>query len=305
MKNIKYIIGILIILLIILVVILINIGKIINNIVIEEEPYDNTIPQDTEIELQNNVHKEVNDYKFFGINDFIVQFLEHVNSKNSKIVYNLLDDEYKNQNNIEDIIKNINKNGKFNNFYMQELYKREFETNYIYYAKGVLEFIDNQEQLLSNMYFQIYIDNNNRTAAIKILTEEQYEQEIVYISNNVNEKIITKNENNNYEEPILTNYDLAQRYIRDYIFKLQNDIEQAFYLLDTDYRENQFNNNLEIFKQYIQENKEKLYDIKIYECNSQISNDYIQYIIKDFSGNTYVIKRKNVMDYSIILESDI
>lgn len=304
MKKVKYFIIILLILLISISVILIKIVKMINED-IDKNYYDDTIPQNALMELQVGIHKETSEYRFFGVNEFINQFLKYINTGNKEAVYGLLDDEYRSQHSTESIIKYINQKGNINSFYIKELYKRESTENLVYYVTGTAELTSNQTNIsLASMCFQVCVVNDNKTASIKMLTEEEYQREINDTSEEINEKIITKNEYNTYNEPILTNWNLAQRYLLDYSFKLKYDIEEAFNLLDLEYRSTKFNNEINEFKQYIQENKDILYNIEMSDCKTNLNEKYIEYIIKDVSGNVYTIRRKNVMDYSVLLDNN-
>lgn len=300
MKNIKYII---IMLIMILIIVISWIMVLINKN--DEIDYDDTIEQDILVELQAGISKEENDYRFFGIEDFINQFFQYIETKNEDAIYELLDDGYKKQYNVESIIKDINNKGNINSFYLNELYKREGTNNWIYYVSGILELTNSQgESDFQKMYFQLYVDSNN-AADIKILEEDEYNKEIADTSENINEKKITKNKYNNYNILKLTSWELAERYISDFSFRLRYDVEEAFDLLDEECKEGLFNNDIKKFDEYIQENKNTLYNIKIHDCKSKVTEDYIEYSIKDSSSTEYTIKRKSAMKYSISLKDNI
>ena len=102
---------------------------------------------------------------------------------------------------------------------------------------------------------------------------------------------------------MLTEWDLSERYIEDYELKLKYNIEEAYNLLDEDYRNKKFNNNIQEFENYIEQNKEILYNISIYNCTTQIEENYIQYNVEDANNNIFVIKRTNALEYKILLDN--
>lgn len=259
---------------------------------------EETEAQDTLVEINSNINKETNDYKFFAVDDLINDFMIYINTENQEAVNALIDSSYSQEYNVQNI------SGTIDRFYSQEIYKQDSVTNSIYYVRGIVELVNSQNEInVGNNYFKVYVDNNNLTASIVFLTEQEYENAIEANSNEIEEKTIEQNEYNKFEEKMLTEWDLSERYIEDYELKLKYNIEEAYNLLDEDYRNKKFNNNIQEFENYIEQNKEILYNISIYNCTTQIEENYIQYNVEDANNNIFVIKRTNALEYKILLDN--
>lgn len=259
---------------------------------------EETEAQDTLVEINSNINKETNDYKFFAVDDLINDFMIYINTENQEAVNALIDSSYSQEYNVQNI------SGTIDRFYSQEIYKQDSVTNSIYYVRGIVELVNSQNEInVGNNYFKVYVDNNNLTASIVFLTEQEYKSAIEANSNEIEEKTIEQNEYNKFEEKMLTEWDLSERYIEDYELKLKYNIEEAYNLLDEDYRNKKFNNNIQEFENYIEQNKETLYNISIYNCTTQIEENYIQYNVEDANNNIFVIKRTNALEYKILLDN--
>lgn len=296
MKNIKILMIIIGIVIILIVLLLLGIRNPEN--LNEYDGGEETEAQDTLVEINSNINKETNDYKFFAVDDLINDFMIYINTENQEAVNALIDSSYSQEYNVQNI------SGTIDRFYSQEIYKQDSVTNSIYYVRGIVELVNSQNEInVGNNYFKVYVDNNNLTASIVFLTEQEYENAIEANSNEIEEKTIEQNEYNKFEEKMLTEWDLSERYIEDYELKLKYNIEEAYNLLDEDYRNKKFNNNIQEFENYIEQNKETLYNISIYNCTTQIEENYIQYNVEDANNNIFVIKRTNALEYKILLDN--
>ena len=296
MKNIKILMIIIGIVIILIVLLLLGIRNPEN--LNEYDGGEETEAQDTLVEINSNINKETNDYKFFAVDDLINDFMIYINTENQEAVNALIDSSYSQEYNVQNI------SGTIDRFYSQEIYKQDSITNSIYYVRGIVELVNSQNEVnVGNNYFKVYVDNNNLTASIVFLTEQEYENAIEANSNEIEEKTIEQNEYNKFEEKMLTEWDLSERYIEDYELKLKYNIEEAYNLLDEDYRNKKFNNNIQEFENYIEQNKEILYNISIYNCTTQIEENYIQYNVEDANNNIFVIKRTNALEYKILLDN--
>lgn len=296
MKNIKILMIIIGIVIILIVLLLLGIRNPEN--LNEYDGGEETEAQDTLVEINSNINKETNDYKFFAVDDLINDFMIYINTENQEAVNALIDSSYSQEYNVQNI------SGTIDRFYSQEMYKQDSVTNSIYYVRGIVELVNSQNEInVGNNYFKVYVDNNNLTASIVFLTEQEYENAIEANSNEIEEKTIEQNEYNKFEEKMLTEWDLSERYIEDYELKLKYNIEEAYNLLDEDYRNKKFNNNIQEFENYIEQNKEILYNISIYNCTTQIEENYIQYNVEDANNNIFVIKRTNALEYKILLDN--
>lgn len=296
MKNIKILMIIIGIVIILIVLLLLGIRNPEN--LNEYDGGEETEAQDTLVEINSNINKETNDYKFFAVDDLINDFMIYINTENQEAVNALIDSSYSQEYNVQNI------SGTIDRFYSQEMYKQDSVTNSIYYVRGIVELVNSQNEInVGNNYFKVYVDNNNLTASIVFLTEQEYKSAIEANSNEIEEKTIEQNEYNKFEEKMLTEWDLSERYIEDYELKLKYNIDEAYNLLDEDYKNKKFNNNIQDFENYVEQNKEILYNISIYNCTTQIEENYIQYNVEDANNNIFVIKRTNALEYKILLDN--
>ncbi len=296
MKNIKILMIIIGIVIILIVLLLLGIRNPEN--LNEYDGGEETEAQDTLVEINSNINKETNDYKFFAVDDLINDFMIYINTENQEAVNALIDSSYSQEYNVQNI------SGTIDRFYSQEIYKQDSITNSIYYVRGIVELVNSQNEVnVGNNYFKVYVDNNNLTASIVFLTEQEYKSAIESNSNEIEEKTIEQNEYNKFEEKMLTEWDLSERYIEDYELKLKYNIDEAYNLLDEDYKNKKFNNNIQDFENYVEQNKEILYNISIYNCTTQIEENYIQYNVEDANNNIFVIKRTNALEYKILLDN--
>jgi len=294
MKNLKIIIYAVIIIIIFIIITLIFLLNNKNSGTEIKDLPDDSIPQDIIINASSELKRETNDYKFFAISDFIDKFLQYVNSNNQVAIKSILDKTYTKEFDIRKFQNNIR------TFYAQTMYKQENQKYSIYYVEGYIELINETNYLES--YYEIFVDNENMRASIIPLTDEQYNQ-CIKNAKIIEDKEIQENEYNKYEELSLSNWNLAERYLNDYILKVKYNIEVAYDILDNLYRERKFSNNIEEFKKYILDNKERFNDINIINCVMKLKEQGIEYNITDSNNNTYIIERKNAMEYTMILDN--
>lgn len=299
MKNLRYaIIGIIIFITILVGFIIYFSNKNKTPDYIIEEA---TIPQDEPIEFIEEIHKEESDYRVFSLEDFIANFIVQFNNDNEVAINNILDSNAKGLENLSNI------KGKRNSFYIQEVYKQESEPVFVYYIYGISEYYNEQNEInISKDYFKVRLDNRNLTIAIEeILSEEEYEEIIrSEESTEINKKEIVLNEYNEFDEKNYSNLILSQKYINDYLIKLKYDINKAYELIDEEYKQKKFNNNINNFKQYVEEHKGDFDNFRMYNSEETIENDYIRFDITDDKQNHYIIKRTQALQYKILLDNE-
>lgn len=96
--------------------------------------------------------------------------------------------------------------------------------------------------------------------------------------------------------------DLILLYFNDYKTYALTNPEQAYELLDKDYREKRFK-NLEEYKTYISNNEEKINNDTLKNYQIEVDDEKTRYICIDLYGNYYIFCEKSVMDYSVLLDA--
>ena len=302
MKKMKYIIICLCIIFIITLTALICIKKNQKNEVLDDDDIDYNENDGISEETPSTCYLEKTEYSYIKSIDLIEKFFEYINTKNNEALYGILDSEYIER---EKITKEkcVNLLSKLipQSFYIKEIYTQE-----IGYQQ-----IDIQE----NNYLKILVRNNGKesyiyaviindleTAAynINIINEEQY-------NNYINGKIKiekTSIELNEYNE--IKYSDTYQGKIclimyDDYINSIKNNVENSYYLLDKEYREKRFL-DINEYKEYINTNKEKLFNMTITQFIKDEQDEYTEYICMDNSNNYLIFRVTDGINYTLLLD---
>lgn len=293
MKNLKYIIIIFIIILLILSIILLVMLKNPEN---DYEEYisdsANSMPQDTVIEVNEHIEQESDINKIFSLDDYINQMLRYEYMSNVDAVKSIVINY--------DKIEEMNLKSRETEYYSQEIYKRENIERISYFVKGVIG-NTNFEEFLGYVYFKINIDYNNKALSINVIDENTYKNEISNMENTIETFEIEPNGYNRFQQNSFNSSEICQRYMNDFIVKLKYNKDLAFEYIETECKEQRFNNDFTKFEAYIEENKNQIYNMEIENYSKEITEDGIVYDIQDTNGNKYILKVKSGLDYKLEL----
>lgn len=106
---------------------------------------------------------------------------------------------------------------------------------------------------------------------------------------------------NEYIPTYVSDEAMAKIYLNDYIHTMYYDIEEAYNLLDSEYKEKKFK-NIEDYKKYVNNLKYSTYDVASYFKVD--SGGYTIFGVYDRNDNFYAFKTKGVMQYSVFLDED-
>lgn len=161
--------------------------------------------------------------------------------------------------------------------------------------------IDKNYENIQYSYFIVKLDSFNKTYSVEKLQKEYNNiDEIELYNENIE---ITYNENNNFLYVEVNDTYVVKKYINYYKIMVLSNPELIYnYFLDTEYKNEKFT-NAEDFKQYISNNKTNLLDIVAMEYTVEQFDNYKQYTIMDNHNNYYIIKEKNTMDFSMMLDN--
>lgn len=315
MKNKKLIIliGILIIILIILFISLKYLNKKEEYIEISKE---NNPELYTILDIQNVDNEE----EFFKVNNCVNEFFLAENEKDNKKIFSMLDEEYKNKNEIstENVLEKINiLNGDFCNFFAKIINSREisFQQKYQYFVYG--EIFENEYKNKSEAYIIVNIDYINNCFSIQFeneinINEEKYTKVIEDLKKgntgesikvgDTNSEKIKLNEYNEFSNVSLDKPEVIEEYLNHYTVMAVYLPEYSYNeLLDEEYKKAKFE-NLEAYKTYIQNNKNMILNTSIANYNISEKEDYTEYFICDNNNNYYIFRVKGIMDYTVILD---
>ena len=232
---------------------------------------------------------------FFMIDNCVKTYLDMVKNNDAAVVITYLSDNFIKSNNIneQNIFETIKSYNNYDSYRTVELYEKiDIETRFeLYCVKGKIDghFI----------YYIVGIDPNNETFDIYPIDEKNYNDSIKKSQNVIenSEKTIPKKTYNFYRRVNFSDEDLCRLYYTNYIKLMLTDIEDAYKMLDEDYKKLKFG-NIENFNKYVESNK-KAYEL-IYKVETDDSTSYnshldyynfiqnnSQYQMKSFAVNNY------------------
>lgn len=231
--------------------------------------------------------QQENTYKGYQISsECIEKYIKYNIEKNMEALENILENEEDETQKLDEI------------YYLKisYIYKIERMNDTTYFVESL---INNNEN-----YFIINVDYINNTFNIRKTNEIEFNNSK---DDKVNEKYkqnitINKNEYNQINTADLDNDELISKYYYNYIDLALNKPEVAFEILDKDYKMKKFGNDLQKYQQYIENNRNKIFDSTIVEITANSKENYTEFIIQDTFNNCYTIKEYNYTDFTIILD---
>ena len=250
--------------------------------------------------MQYDVNTQISDediYHYFGIKD---EYLSDITSedKRAEAVIDLLDEEYKKNNNVlinnyKNKLYEINENTLLVPIEMKAKYDNNIS---IYILKAYMS-----ENNTDEKYFICRVDSKNQTFSIEFVNEKVESIDNLKVSENDN--VIQPNSFNSFQIENMTYEQIAQKYFDNFKTMIINytDVYYSKYFTD-EYKEKRFG-NINEFKVYIEKNKEKIKYLEMYKYLVNTTDDYVEYICQDQYGRNFVFRSKNVMNYTVQLDT--
>lgn len=239
-------------------------------------------------------------------NEDILDIREETSYKGYVIIQKCIGNyiEYSNESNEEKlaaILEKEEKTEKFDEVYylkIEQIYKIERINDTTYFVETTLDD--------KNVYFVINVDYITKSYNIRKSTETEYKNAK---ENNVDTKYlqsieIKSNDYNKIEDKDLSNEQVMSKYFYSYLQLELTKPEVAFTILEKGYKSQKFGNDINKYKKYIENNKEKLSDTAIVESSVKASDNSTQYTIVDTYGKTYIIKEYKYTEYTIEIQED-
>lgn len=328
---------IIIILILILVVIAVTIIGIYMNIVNKDEQElmtsdVNDTQDETNFDNQEEImNKEITilqtENEFFTIEKQIQNYILYNTLKNNEAVYDVLDSDYINKNNItkENASEIIDKLSSVRDceISLQKVYARDSIDKPIYYAQGILK----GKQGKTQIYMDVKWDTENNIYCLSHLSENEYNKYIKEEEKEENNFTIEKNEYNTMERVMLSDEDKAEKYLNSYIYNAIHNTQVAYDNINEGYRQKKFSNFQE-YVEYLNNKKEQLialdksriettdnltaeeeYQLYTNKNNAGLSKysfdtslDAKKCICVDTYGNYYIFNITGAMQYNVILD---
>ena len=283
-KSTKIIISIMLLILIIIIIIVALLLINRNTVNLQEDNPETIAFQDTE--------KVDNKTLFFNINHNINNYFTYAQENNANAIESISNNN---------VIELKHQYTSQINFISQDMYVIDKISNITVYVYGVIR----ENNIQDDYYLIINMDYNNNAFSVTPISKEEYDSAV---NNQVNERYkqdinIQKNLYNEIKEINVTDFEVLKLYFEDYKFNAINNTEHAFEILDSEYRQKKFNNNIEEYKQYIQNNLNRLLDANIVQHGITKNGQYGEYIAIDNYNNYYKIKETGINSYTIILDN--
>lgn len=292
MKKFKYVI----IVMIVVIIIIISIILLLNLKNRENNKNENNEDISYDLQVDEDVYDVENVNIFFTVEDCINDYFNEIYEKNIKYVYNVLDSEYTKDKNIteENIKEKILTSNERYEFTASEIKVKEYSLDIsIYLAKGKLKNIEKNSQ--EDYEIAVVLDFYNNK--FSIIPECKIDNNNIKISEHFEDK-----QDNNLNILSLSKEDLAKRYYERFVSEEIYDIENAYSLLDEEYAKNRFG-TIDKFKEYVQNNKEKIQNSTIVKFSvDSLKNGISKYKYVDNYNNYYTIEVKNMNIYSVKLD---
>ncbi len=222
------------------------------------------------------------------------------NEQKNEIIYNMLDTNYINQNDIT--VQNINdKIGSTNIpliFSATKIRVMVGKTVSAYSVVGRIKRFGANEYL-GEVAYKVTLDELNMTFTIEPLEDLNIDNLDITIEE---EKSIENHEYNVFQYSRVDELTVLQNYVSLYKNNAVNNPEIAYEYIDSQYKNARFG-NIDKFKEYVDYNMERIQRISVSKYSKEQKDGYTQYVCIDTDGNYYIIKETATMQFGLILDT--
>ena len=168
-----------------------------------------------------------------------------------------------------------------------------------YSVYGRINSEDNSEAL--EKYYIFRVDLENMTYELKEIEDGVYEN-IDQIKLEDDETEIPNKGNNAFKYEAVSNVDMCRKYLEDFRQKELNNPEEAYSMLDEEYRNKRFP-TFEEFQEYVNSCRDMIQYSSLSKYDVEIKDNYTEYILVDNYNNSYTIRTTGIWDYTILLDN--
>ena len=270
--------------------------------------------EEESFETNNTIRLVENREYYYTVQSIVQSYLYSIMENDSETLLNTLDPEYINEYNINEnnVVDRLNNFAKDVNeedidkykILIEKMYYSEQSTINTFFVK--LKVINRETELVTdtsiivemdlmyNVYYILpyeYMEKNNY---LNIQENSKYE---------FKEKTIEANDYNEYEIEVIENdatiiSDLMDNFTDNVIYNLDNSYD----LFSEEYKKERFN-TLDKYKDYMNNNINKIISSSIKKYRIDTFDDYNQYIFIDQNGNYYIFKETTIMEYTVQLDT--
>ena len=168
-----------------------------------------------------------------------------------------------------------------------------------YSVYGRINSEDNSEAL--EKYYIFRVDLENMTYELEEIEDGVYEN-IDQIKLENDETEIPNKGNNAFKYEAVSNVDMCRKYLEDFKQKELNNPEEAYSMLDEEYRNERFP-TFEEFQEYVNSCRDMIQYSSLSKYDVEIKDNYTEYILVDNYNNSYTIRTTGIWDYTILLDN--
>lgn len=257
---------------------------------------------ESEYVSDGNIKHITNKKRYYLIKETIDNYISYITDvqKGEQALDEILAANYKNEFNItkENITANLSKFAN-SEIYIEDMYEIEK-------TDSIILIIVNGSVKSSSESFNtlIKLDSSNKT--FEIYPQEYMikhgDSDIKKLSDNINLNSIEPQTYNLFVYREISDSEMCNYYLEDYIYNVTTNIEKAYNLLDEEYRVNRFG-SLNTFRIYINESLDRIKNIQLQEYAIIKYPNYKQYVCIDTEGNNYLFRETAIMEYTLLLDT--
>lgn len=216
-----------------------------------------------------------NTVTYYTVDECLKSYFRMLEIEDSAVLMTYLNENYIKDNDIHEnnILTVLEKYEDYNTYRTAEMYEIANYNITTYYVKARIDH--------KNIYFIVHLDVNNQTFDIEPITEENYQKREQMTSSSM--KSITNKVYNYYVYKDLNDEVTSKLYFADYIKTMLTDSEEAYQLLDEEYKEKRFS-SVDEFNTYIQNNQNRFnISFQFEDSSSEYENfnEYYEFISKN------------------------
>lgn len=281
------------------------------------------------VEIKNDIQQVTSQTMFYTVQNAIQKYLsythldinEEIEEENNKsqtmaeiykistedekkqAIIDFLDEKYVEKNNIDK--RNIHNfidisTSKINKCLIKEIYTLENVQIQPYIVNVELQIEDaNGEKTKKECKYIITLDTYNATFMVEPIKKDINIEEI-QLSKEI--ESIEVNSRNKYVYIRLNDGEISEKYFSEFKEIILNNQEEAYNLLDKEYRNIKFK-DLKDFRNYVEKNREEIIKNNISKYLVNKNTEYTEYICMDNYQNVYVFKVYAVKDYNVKLDT--
>lgn len=252
------------------------------------------------LSYKNNYEKlvYVDEYNVYFANvNYINNFISKIAIKDNKSVYELLDSDYVNKNNIDinNVLEHFVNYSIHASFDAISMYYVQVKDNFIYYVDGrIYENGYDSERKLVDDKFSVVISIDNKNKCYSIYPIKNNYKNVV---NSIKKVNINNNSSNKIEKSELVNKEqVCAIYLSDFINTIFYNNEEAYNVLSEDMKKIYIDSGE--FEDYINK-KFNLISTTADKCRLENIDDKRIYTVIDDNQNTYIFTEESIMNYKV------